>query len=257
MENHDLEQLPYAFCDTVLVMIEGEQELVGERLEPEQTIQFSCRPGLRCFNSCCRDKRLQLFPYDMLRLRRALDSPSQQVLEQHVELEIDPSSGWPALRIRLEADGRCPFVTDRGCRIYEHRPTCCRIFPLARAVGRDEEIFLAERRAGCLGWEEPRTLTVEQWLQEQGLADYRRANNRVSQLFLHHGRRQRRMDLSQQQIHAVIMTLYNLDVFREAVARPGFARCFGLQQERVDAALSSDEALLELGQDWLTKQLFG
>jgi hypothetical protein len=65
------------------------------------------------------------------------------------------------------------------------------------------------------------------------------------------------MELSQQQIHAVIMTLYNLDVFRDAVARPGFAGCFGLRQERIDAAIASDEALLELGQDWLTEQLFG
>ena len=95
------------------------------------------------------------------------------LLERHVELEIDPDSGWPVLRVRLRDDGRCPFVETTGCGVYEHRPTCCRTYPLIRAVregGRAsaiEEVFLREATTSCLGWAEPRSLTVSEWVEER------------------------------------------------------------------------------------------
>lgn len=42
-------------------------------------------------------------------------------------LERDPDGG---LGIRLDADGRCPFLgADRRCRVYAVRPTQCRTYP--------------------------------------------------------------------------------------------------------------------------------
>jgi Fe-S-cluster containining protein len=239
-------------------MIERGEELRGRRLAQGEIFRFRCRPGLSCFNSCCRDKRLGLYPYDLLRLRRALSLTAAEVLERHVELELDPESGWPAPRLRLLEDGRCPFVTPQGCGVYPHRPTCCRIFPLTRAVARGggEELYLAEEHPGCLGWREPHELTVQGWIEEQGLAAYQRANNRASAFFLH-PRRRRPMALSERQLHGVLMALYNLEVFAELVARADFAPRFGLPRERTELALASDEALLELGLDWLTSQFFG
>jgi hypothetical protein len=241
-------------------MIETEDHLEGERVTLETTIQFRCHAGLACFNSCCRDKRLPLLPYDVLRLRRALARPSQGVLADHAEVEIDPVSGWPALRIRLREDGACPFLESAGCTVYEHRPTCCRIYPLARAVaparsGAPRELFLVTRPRGCLGFDEDRHLSVSDWLEDQGLRPYHLVNNQSLRLFMHPNRRGA-LSLSSQQIHGVIMALYNLDVFREAVGKRGFAERFGLTPEAVAAALDSDEALLELGHDWLAAELF-
>jgi uncharacterized protein len=244
------------------VVIESLHQIEGRRILPGEAIQFHCRPELPCFNSCCRGKRLPLLPYDVLRLRLALNIPSDRLLADHGELEEDPASGWPVLRLKLEADGRCPFVTDMGCAVYPHRPTCCRIFPLARAVSSrpgestPEEIFLATEAKGCLGWSQHRTLTVEQWVAEQGLVEYRRANNRVSRLFLHPLRR-RPLVLSPRETHTVIMALYNLDVLRRAVEPPDFAARGNFPRARIDRALASDEDLLELGEEWLTTQLFG
>ncbi len=65
------------------------------------------------------------------------------------------------------------------------------------------------------------------------------------------------MVLSPNDIHAVIMALYNLDVFRERVQRPGFASKHGLTDAAMRRALASPEALLELGQDWIAARLFG
>ncbi|HET6921894.1 MAG TPA: YkgJ family cysteine cluster protein, partial [Anaeromyxobacteraceae bacterium] len=115
-------------------MIEAASDLAGRQLAPGEPFPFRCHPGLACFNSCCRDKRLMLLPYDVLRLARGLRVATGEFLAEHVELETDPGSGWPALRIRLAADGRCPFVGEAGCSVYRDRPTCCRIYPLARGV---------------------------------------------------------------------------------------------------------------------------
>lgn len=245
----------------IRAMIEREDQLKGRRLAADERIRFRCRPGLTCFNSCCRAKRLPLFPYDLLRLRRALVLPSDELLATHVELELDPDSGWPLLRIKLAGDGRCPFVGERGCQVYAHRPACCRIFPLSRAVapsptGPPHELFHAMEQESCLGWQEPRELTVEQFLEEQELGPYRLANNRILDL-LFHPRRPCSFRPDERQTHAIIMALHNLDVWRQAVADPGFARRFGIPLARIERALATDEALLELGQEWLAALLFG
>lgn len=242
-------------------MIERADNLQGRRIAPGERFRFRCAPDLECFNSCCKNKRLILYPYDLLRLCRGLGLPSAQVLEEHVLLEVDPDSGWPAPRIALREDGRCPFVSDAGCGVYAHRPTCCRIFPLARALaptaaGGHEEFYFADEGVECFGWRQDRELTLEQWIEEQGLAPYHAANNSAARFFMH-PRRRRPMALSERQFHGVLMALYNLDIFRQAVAQDGFAGRFGLPLDRVEAALGDDEALLVLGQDWITAQFFG
>ncbi len=243
-------------------MIEAGGELAGRRLAPDETFQFACRPGLACFNSCCRDKRLPLLPYDFLRLKRALGLPAAEVLTQHVELEADPTSGWPALRIRLTPEGVCPFVTPQGCAVYAHRPTCCRIYPLARAVrpgkhgAPPSEVFLRQDTPGCLGWDQPDELTIEAWIADQGLEPYQAANNRAARLLLHPAR-QGKVSLNDQQTHAFLSALYNLEAFRPLAASPGFGDKFGFENERIQAALDDEEELLNLGIDWLIKVLFG
>ncbi len=242
-------------------MIESEQQLEGTRLSADEAFNFSCHPGLPCFNSCCRDKRLPLLPYDVLRLRRGLEMTSDQVLERFAVMERDPESGWPALRLSLDDDGRCPLLGPYGCTVYAHRPTCCRIYPLARAVrqrpdGGVDEVFLRPATTGCKGWDEAHPQTIERWLQEQGLAEYQQANNRLLS-FLLHPRAGRPMELDDRRVQGVILGLYNLDVFRLMVSPEAFAARFDLEPAEIEAALASDEALLELGQRWLTAQFFG
>jgi Fe-S-cluster containining protein len=243
-------------------VIETEAELSGRRLSPGDPLEFRCHPGVACFNSCCRDKRLTLLPYDVLRLARALGRPTGELLAEHAVLEIEPGSGWPTLRLELAPDGRCPFVRDDGCGVYRDRPTCCRIFPLARAVRLDSEGKAVESfaiDASCPGFGErgpARSPTVAEWTREQGLDPYRAANDRVARLFLY-PRRPRPLSLATDDVHAIVMALYNVDVFRAFAARPGFAERSGLDEATVARALSSDEALLALGQDWIARRLFG
>lgn len=243
-------------------MIESQAQLAGQRLAPDQAFRFACGPHLACFNTCCANKHLPLLPYDLLRLRRGLGLNSGEVLERYAEMDLDPVSGWPALSLRLTADGRCPLVTPQGCGAYADRPAACRTYPLARAVRPDargwaaEEVFLRQEAPACLGWRAERALTPAQWVEDQGLAPYQAANDALLPLFCH-PRRKGRLDLRPNQIHAVILALYNLDQWRRVVARPDFAPAQGLEPGMVAAALVSDEALLDLGRDWLLVQLFG
>jgi hypothetical protein len=231
-------------------------------LEPGTPLPFRCHAGLACFNACCRDKRLTLLPYDVLRLSRRLGRPASAWLADLAVLEIEPGSGWPTLRLQLRQDGRCPFVGEAGCGVYLDRPTCCRIYPLARAVGMGsdgeptEVLLRPPASATCLGFEAPAGQTVADWTEGQGLPPYRQANDRLARLLLH-PRRPRPLSLGDAEVHAVVMALYNLDAFREFVTRPGFAPPRGVGPEAVARALASDEALLELGQAWLAVRLFG
>jgi uncharacterized protein len=242
-------------------MIETERELAGRRLGPADALPFRCHPGLSCFNSCCRDKRLALLPYDVVRLRAALGRSSAEFLADHAELEIE-ASGWPTVRLRLGPDGRCPFVGETGCSVYGDRPTCCRTYPLARAVhldgaGEPAHFFLVEDTHGtCLGFGATQSTTVEEWVGGQGLDAYRGPNDRLARLVLHPGR-PRPLALSPAELHAVVMALYNADVFREFVASPGFAAPVGTPAALVEHALGSDDALLDLAQGWLAARLFG
>lgn len=242
-------------------MIETQADIGGQCLAQEENFCFACHPGLECFNSCCRNKRLPLWPYDVLRLRRGLEMDSTQVLERYAELEFDPRSGWPSLRLRLDDEGRCPLLTPQGCGAYPHRPAACRIYPLAWAAkpaaeGKPpEELFVRQETKGCLGWEESKEHTPATWVADQELEPYLEANATLLSLFFH-PKRQGRLKLNQQQTHAVIAALYNLDVFRQIAGQPGFSSSAGLEQACLKKALEHDEALLELGRDWLAERLF-
>lgn len=241
-------------------MIEKKEDIGGTAVAPGERFCFACRPGLSCFNTCCRDKRLPLWPYDLLRLRLALDLSSPEILDRYVELEFDPGSGWPALRLRLDEQGRCPFVTDQGCRVYPHRPAACRIYPLARAAAPSQTgalpdvVFLKQETTGCLGWDQSDAHTTDSWTEDQELGPYHEANDQLLPLFFHPNR-QGRVALSPQQIHAVIAALYNLDIFKKMVEQGALDKVF--DGKRIKAGLASDLDLLILGRDFLIEKLFG
>ncbi|MCB2188177.1 MAG: YkgJ family cysteine cluster protein [Deltaproteobacteria bacterium] len=243
-------------------MIETLEEMGGSRLAPHQELGFTCRPGLACFGACCRDKRLPLWPYDSLRLGRALGLAAEEFLATWAELEEDPRSGWPALRIKLTPEGICPFLGEDGCRVYADRPACCRIYPLAWAVaagepdGEPRQVYLRVAAPGCLGWDQAAGPTVAEWVAGQGLLPFQAANLRLLGLLMHPARRGR-VRLTPPQTHAYLAALYNPAAFRPLVADPAFAARFGLPTERVARALADDEELIHLGQDWLAGQFFG
>ena len=51
------------------------EEILKEypRLSEDSSFTFACHPGVPCFNDCCGDVNIFLTPYDILRLKQALN----------------------------------------------------------------------------------------------------------------------------------------------------------------------------------------
>lgn len=233
------------------------------RLGPGDMFFFACHPGLDCFNTCCRNKHLPLTPYDVLRLKSGLGMHSDRFLSEHALYRLDPESGFPVLSLRMKEapESPCPFVTLNGCRVYEDRPTACRLYPLGRAAGQDpaepegRPFYFRLDTPGCLGTGEPGVWRVEEWERSQGLAPYVRMNDRMLDIVYHPGR-DRRKPLNEKQVQKVMVACYNLDIFREIVFTPRFHEIHPLEEGTKNRIADDDTALLELGMAYLFRTLF-
>lgn len=233
-----------------------------KRLALNDTFNFSCHRDLSCFNRCCRNKHLPLTPYDILRMRKALGIHSNDFLEKYSLYRLDPLSGFPVLSLRMEqGEGVCPFVGPGGCTIYHDRPTACRLFPLGRSSGMSlrgaglEEVLYLLDTPGCMGVEENRVQTVEQWIEDQGLVPYIEMNDRMLGL-LFHPRRDASRDLDDGQQQKIMVACYNIDLFREFVLKTRFGEYFKVGRETLRRVEESDEELLSLGLSYLARTLF-
>ena len=226
------------------------------------TFSFSCHSRLSCFNSCCRNKHLPLTPYDIVRIRKALNLHSDDFLEKFTLYRLDPNSGFPILSIRMgDKEGLCPFVGSDGCTIYDDRPTACRLFPLGRSSGISlsgtarEEFFYLLDIPGCKGVKEEKVQSVGEWRNDQGLFPYIEMNDKMLGL-LFHPNRDGTKHLDQRQQQKVMVACYNIDLFREFVFKTGFAEQYKMDKETVKRVMESDAALLTLGFTYLDGTLF-
>ena len=66
--------------------------------------QFSCHKGVPCFTDCCRDLRLILTPYDIIRLKNRLGLSSKEFLDTHTVSEFDTAMGLPTVLLKMKED---------------------------------------------------------------------------------------------------------------------------------------------------------
>ena len=233
-----------------------------KRLGLTDTFNFSCHYRLPCFNSCCRNKHLPLTPYDILRMRKALNLHSDEFLERYTLYRLDPKSGFPILSVKMEDEGeKCPFVGPDGCKVYNDRPTACRLYPLGRSSGisRDstarEEFFYLLDTPGCEGVKEKKVQSVEEWRDNQRLLPYIEMNDKMLGL-LFHPNRDGSKHLDQRQQQKIMIACYNIDLFREFVFKTGFVEQYKIGRETIKMVMENDAALLTLGFSFLDSSLF-
>ncbi len=228
-------------------------------IDLDETFQFDCHPGVTCFNQCCRDLNQALTPYDVLQLRRHLNITWTVFLERYAEISAGPSSGWPVASLRFSQgeDKMCPFVTEQGCRVYPARPTSCRLYPLARALqrsrtdGRLTEHFAVLKEAHCRGFEQSKTQTVRQYLEEQQALPGLAANDQLMELIALKNRL-RPGALSPEEQQWAVMAFYDTDRFKQEIEA---ARLPNIPPARPDN--QDDDAWLAWGLTWLRRTLFG
>jgi Fe-S-cluster containining protein len=155
----------------------------GQEIEPGSTFRFECHPDLKCFGTCCSTE-ITLTPYDLARMRRHLGVDTATFLSGYCETYTDRRTGFPFVALKGNEDGRCPFLGEDGCRLYEHRPSCCRNYPLAQVIDEDWQsgnrvvrYHLQQQAAYCEGFGRGPDLTVERYVEMNGLGPYEKAND--------------------------------------------------------------------------------
>ncbi len=232
-------------------------------LSQQESFCFECHPGVPCFNECCRDLNQFLTPYDILRLKDHLGLSSGQFLEQYTSQHVGPESGLPIITLKPgdQQDLICPFVTPKGCSVYENRPASCRTYPLMRGLarcrqtGRTTERFMVLKEPHCRGFDTSKTKTVQQWTTDQGIAVYNEINDKLIQIIsLKNMRRPGVLDLKAR--HMFFTALYDLDKFRSQIIKNSLLDDLPLDPSLVHKALEDDVALLDVGIMWVEHVLF-
>jgi Fe-S-cluster containining protein len=231
------------------------------RLCSRKRFSFGCHPKMACFTECCRELELLLTPYDVLRLSKELKMHSAEFIDRYVVVE-DKKGGLPQLYLGMVNDGRgsCPFISSRGCRVYNSRPGACRAYPVGRgtmldANGQVHEIHVLVREEHCQGFTEPDSHTVSEWFENQGLNDYNNINDAVLSL-LQHEQIHQGMTFTQEHKDNFMLALYKLEEFRKIVASAAFQDKYELSPEEHAEILSDDLNLLQFGISWLENLLF-
>src|SRR3989339_950769 len=143
-------------------------------LAENASLQFRCHRNVKCWNACCSNIDIPLTPYDVLRLKKRLDMSSGEFLKQYsVPFEMD-KDGMPGIKLNpVEGGTACQFMTPEGCGVYEDRPTACRYYPGALLSLRNQEesvdrtSYALVQEPHCLGHQEPRKLTINDYRKEQ------------------------------------------------------------------------------------------
>jgi Fe-S-cluster containining protein len=197
-----------------------------------------------------------LTPLDVLRLRKALNITSTDFLEQYTHQVVSRKSGLPALILKMtETETKqCPFVSKKGCRVYEHRPYPCRLFPLDTEQGVEYK-FITDADT-CHGLRESREWTVEEWRRDQGLLDYDDLDHNLKDVMRADEVWEDTISDARMQ-DMFLMALYDVDRFREFVFKSSFLQKFQVDEDIREKIREDDVALVYFASQWLRFALFG
>jgi Fe-S-cluster containining protein len=225
-------------------------------LSPEDVFRFSCHQDLDCFTRCCRDISVFLTPYDIIRMKNALQMSSWDFLARFTATMIG-DSGLPVVVLKMQPDDEksCPFVNSNGCRIYPDRPWACRIYPL-----QPESTKLTEKAGKayysvmdvpfCRGLEADPTVTLAEWIEEQGIPVYLEMEALFKRITANE--RLARTRIANQKIQEMVyMACYDLDRFRRFVLESTFLERFEIEPQEVEMIKTDDLALHRLALKWL------
>jgi Fe-S-cluster containining protein len=242
------------------------KELPGRRIEAGDTFSFRCYPGIGCYNRCCRNLNLFLYPYDVLRLKNALGISSDEFLDHYVDVVLRSGNFFPEVLLRMSEskEKTCPFLVDVGCTVYADRPDTCRTFPIEQGVlydavrKKDTALHFFRPPNFCLGQHEDQQWTVTTWSGDQDAERHHKMTIRWAEL-----KRLFQTDPwgaegpEGPRAKMAFMVTYNIDRFREFVFNSSFLKRYKVKSAVLKKIKNDDDELLRFGFDWIKFYLWG
>ncbi|QTA79417.1 Putative zinc- or iron-chelating domain-containing protein [Desulfonema limicola] len=242
------------------------EQLPGRQLKKEDKFYFRCCPEVKCFNLCCRNLNLFLYPYDVIRLKTCLGITSDCFLEKYVDIVLRHGNYFPEVLLSMSENKEktCPFLTDKGCSVYTDRPDTCRTFPVEHGLKFDssgrktEMLHFFKPPDFCLGQYEDQEWSLETWTNDQEAELYNKMTSQwaeVKNLFQNNPWKNEGTEGPRAKMS--FMAVYNIDKFREFVFQSSFLKRYKIKNDFKKKIKKSDVQLLKLGFDWIKFYLWG
>ncbi|MDY6823318.1 MAG: YkgJ family cysteine cluster protein [Thermodesulfobacteriota bacterium] len=245
-------------------------DLPGQPLSENNTFSFACHAGLGCFNQCCRNLNMFLYPYDVLRLRKNMGISSGEFIDRHVDIVLREGSYFPDVLLSMadNAEKTCPFLTDGGCSVYPDRSYSCRMFPVEQGLmygkdGAPQLVHFYRPPDFCEGKHEDNPMTPAQWIKDQVAETHNKMTREwaaVKGLFFSNpwptgdgfGE-----DTYGPKAKMAFMAAYNIDAFRDFVFNSSFLKRYKIKKDLLKKVRASDAELMRLGFEWIRSYVWG
>jgi hypothetical protein len=180
-------------------------------------------------------------------------------------------AGLPVPKLKMGGDdgkGACAFLHEAdGCTVYDDRPATCRYYPLGLGAIklRDSpdkmDFYFLVKEPFCKGHDESKQQSVDGFRDSQGVEEYDRRNRGWIDILMKMASWKtiggpQGKDLSAQTKQMFYMVSTDVDGFRRFVFETRFLGTYLIDPETVEALKVDDEALLQLGFDWLKNVMF-
>jgi uncharacterized protein len=240
--------------------------LPGRKLASRDTFPFRCHPGIGCFNRCCRNLNLFLYPYDIVRLKNSLGITSDTFIEQYVDVVMREGNYFPDVLLKMaeNAEKTCPFLTEAGCSVYTDRPDACRTFPLELGIlyyeGRrqGEDVWFFKPPDFCLGPTESTLWTYRIWEKDQQAETYHRMTSKWAELKrLFQVNPWGPSGMENPKAKMAFMATHNVDQFREFVFGSSFMKRYHVASALLKKIKKSDSELMMFGFSWVRLFIWG
>lgn len=238
--------------------------IMPQQLRRTDKIKFRCYPGIGCFTKCCSGIRINLTPYDIYRLTKRLKMSHHDFLIAHTAPRSIDGTPLPiaVLKMTEDKENSCPFVTPEGCTVYTDRPVTCRYYPIGMAIMKNyesregEDFFIKIKEDHCLGHNEDKEWTIDEWRADQESDLYDEINKDWMEVVLK-AKTLGMVEFKQKSLDLFFMVSSNLDMFRDFVFNSNFLDSYEIAPEVISKIKEDDLELLKFSLKWLRFTMFG
>lgn len=239
--------------------------ILPQKLDLDSTVKFRCHPGVSCFTACCGNINIILTPYDILRLRKALSLPADEFLLRFTTPTFLEKTDLPGVKLHLDKEGRCPFVTPEGCTVYPYRPTTCRYYPVGMSYFHEaaqegaisEEFYFLVKEPHCKGHEEEKVQTIREWRIDQGIDESDAMNREWMELVMRRKSFGQQATLSEHAQRIFFMASTDIEKFRDFVLNSSFLETYDIDAETIRKIKEDDIEMMRFSFKFLAASIFG